>query len=162
MNINIPIKWAVVGAVSFLLILGVFMSWHSDPNNGYAQYTNGSAATAAVFDVPSLVGKDINDVQAILGISTEDNSNHVWPNGDDEHLKTWQKAKVDLAVNFHSQNNQVIDFFIGTDDLSGTTSDKERLFALGNLKEGDPRYRIDIQPAGGHPNEYTGVKAIPN
>ena len=119
----------------------------------------GSPPVEPVFDVPSLVGKDINGVQAVLGTPSDDDSNQVWPDGDDEHAKTWTKGKTDLLVDFHSRTNQVVDFFIATDDSSGASSDKERMLALGNLKEDASNYRVEFVPAMGHSGEYTGVKA---
>ncbi len=115
-----------------------------------------------VFDVPSLVGKDINGVQAILSTPSEDDSNKVWPNGDDEHLKTWSKQGVDLMVDYHLNTGKVVDFFVGTDDPSGATSDTQKLLEQGNLKENESAYRIEMTKAGGHPGQYTGLKAVPN
>ena len=115
-----------------------------------------------IFDVPTLVGKDINGIQAVLGTPTEDDSDVNWSDGEDDRLKCWTKGKVSLMVSFHRNSNQVIDFFITLDDSSsGGTTDKKRLLSVGKLKEGESRYRIEYVFAIGEPGVYAGVKAIP-
>lgn len=164
MKAKVPIsnRRAIVGILALLLVVSVFMSWRSDPKNGQVKYGSVESQALQVFDVPALVGKDINGVQSILGTPSADDSSHVWPNGNDEHIKTWTRHKVDLIVSFHSQTGQIIDFFLATDDPSGATKDAGRLYAQGNITESDPRYRIDIRSSRPDEELYTGVKIIPN
>jgi len=121
----------------------------------------GKPTVQPVFDVPALVGKDINGVQASLGTPEEDDSRFVWPNGDDEHQKNWTRQRVLLLATYHSRTSQIVDLFIGTDDPSGATDDKGKLLNQGNLQDGDPRYTIEFVHAGNSPDRYTGVKIIP-
>jgi hypothetical protein len=105
----------------------------------------------------------MDGVQAVLGTPTEDDSDHPWHDGSDEHLKAWEKNGVALGVTFHSRSKRVIDFFVSLDDSpsSAGTTDKKHLLAVGNLKEDDPRYRIECVFAVGEPGVYAGAKAIP-
>ena len=115
----------------------------------------------STYDVPSLVGKDIGGVKAVLG-PPEDDTEKIWPNGDDENNKEWNKNKKMLLVTFRKNTRKITDFFVGCDSSSGACGDKQHLLQIGNLKEGDARYRIEFVPAMGHPGEFTGVKAVPN
>jgi hypothetical protein len=165
-----------IGCLAIVIIFAVIIAFSSsglqkteptmsgsrktEPQSAREELAN--AKVQPVFDAPSLVGKDIKGVQAVLGTPTDDDSDHPWPDGNDEHLKSWTKGKVDLIVAFHSRTNEVIDFFISlVDSTSGGSRDKKRLLAVGNLKVGESRYRVEFGEALGEPGVYAGVKAIP-
>jgi len=121
-----------------------------------------SGRTPAAFDVPSLVGLNIDQVKAALG-PPDDDTEHVWPDpDDDEDSKEWSKpGDKMLIVTFHERTRQVNEFFVSTDSSAGYTSDRQHLLDMGNLRYGDSRYDLEFTPAGGHPGAYTGVKAFP-
>jgi hypothetical protein len=166
-----PRRLLVGGAVAIpviglLLIACLFPrgpSLRGSPARSVPHSETANERVEPVFDVPSLLGKDMDGVQAVLGTPTEDDSDHPWHDGSDEHLKAWEKNGVALGVTFHSRSKRVIDFFVSLDDSpsSAGTTDKKHLLAVGNLKEDDPRYRIECVFAVGEPGVYAGAKAIP-
>lgn len=116
-----------------------------------------------VFDVPALIGKDKNGVITVLGN----------PQGQDptalqiqQGVKEWEKGFVkdgkDLLVTYTISTGKIIDFFISTDDPSGSTTNTVHLLQIGNLRENDPRYRVEFVKAIKTPGSLTGVKVIPN
>lgn len=116
--------------------------------------------TASAFDVPTLIGKSLPQVQLELGKPAVALSVPSGYEGADWEM-TWVKDGKRLMVTYNLKTSQVIDFFIPTDDPSGATKDKERLLAIGNLKTNDARYQIEFVKAIADPSVYTGVNVIP-
>ena len=115
-----------------------------------------------VFDVPSLVGKNIDGVKTVLGSSIDKEPTQQQMNlGIDEWSLTFRKDGKELLVTYNPKTKKIIDFFISTDDPSGKTKDKNHLMELGNLKESDPNYKLEFVKALKDSLSYTGVKAIP-
>ncbi len=125
------------------------------------EYQKGNKQYA--FDVPSLVGKDLDGVIAILGEPRgQDPTSLQIQQGVIDWDKTFIKDGKELLVTYTISNRKIIDFFISTDDPSGGTSDSEALLLLGNLKQTDSRYRVEFVKAIGSPGSFTGVKVIPS
>lgn len=118
-----------------------------------------------IFDVPALIGKNIDEVRTILGTPLDkeltEPSQEQLNLGANQWDNTFRKDGEDLLVTFSPLTRQIVDFFIATDDSSGKTQDKNHLLELGNLKEGDSRYNIEFVKTLKDPSYYTGVKAIP-
>jgi hypothetical protein len=117
-------------------------------------------ASAPAFDVPSMVGMNIDQVKALLG-PPKDDKEQVWWNGSDENDKSWERNNKELLVTFHSRTRQIVDFFISCDSSSGACDEKQHMLDIGNVREGDTRYRVEFVQAGGMVGKYTGVKIVP-
>lgn len=136
---------------------------------GQKQTTTQSSPTVAqqaqfVFDVPSLVGKNLDEVKAALS-SYQKKTLEPTEEQIKAGIKDWEmefeKDGKSLLVTYEISTKKIKDFFISTDDISGKTKDKVHLSALGNLKEGDSRYRVEFVKAFADPAYFTGVKIIP-
>ena len=118
------------------------------------------------FDVPILVGKNIDEVKAILGAPSDDDEIK-FPNGFPDgsstgYGKEWDKpGDKSLLATFTQSTRKIEDFFISCDDTSGACSDKSHLLQIGNLKQDAPNYSIEFVNAGASETKFTGVKAIP-
>ncbi len=123
--------------------------------------------SAPIYDIPSLIGLDLNGVQRVLGSSP--------PKGLTEEIKhnmiysqhydwdcEWDKGGFTLDVNYDTRTNQVIDFFLTEDTGSGLTNGTSRLISAGNLANTSSHYKLEFVAATGHPDEYTGVVVKPN
>ncbi len=115
-----------------------------------------------VFDIPSLVGKDITGVKAALGTpkDKEPTAQQI-KLGTKEWSLTFEKEGKELLVTYNTASGKITDYFIGTDDPSGKTKDKNHLLELGNINEGDSRYKVEFVKALKDPSVFTGVKVIP-
>jgi hypothetical protein len=118
---------------------------------------------AAAFDVPSLIGKDIEGAIKMLGIANLDNSEPTALQlqfGVREWSKSWEKNGQVLLLTYAPEEGIIIDFFLPTIDPSGVTLDITPLLKAGNLEKSNPIYAVDfvkaIKSAG-----YTGVKVTP-
>jgi len=111
-----------------------------------------------VFDVPSLVGKDIDGVKKALGKPTD---SLVEPTAEQislgtiEWSNTFEKDGVELLVTYEVNSRKIIDFFISGDD-------KAKIMEQGNLTEGDLKYTIEAVQAITDSSKITGIKATPN
>ncbi len=122
-------------------------------NTSNINTTTEPAKAQFVFDVPSLVGKNIDEVRQVLGQPTEAQKSL---GGFNEWDNTFKKDNEELLVTFNYQTRKIIDFFIST-----TNQDKNRLLQIGNLKENSPDYKIEYVKAIKDPSKITGVKIIP-
>lgn len=119
--------------------------------------------TSPAFDVPSLVGKNLNQVQAVLGTPVSAPTPPAAYEGVDWD-RAWEKDGQRLAVSYDLKTLRIIDFFIEADDPSGATKDTNRLLTIGNLKTDNPRYEVEFVPvlkSYNDPGSYTGVKITP-
>ncbi|MDD5759887.1 MAG: hypothetical protein PHI06_12490 [Desulfobulbaceae bacterium] len=121
---------------------------------------------SSVFDVPSLLGKNINQIRTALGTPTYDKepTKLQLSLGVTEWDKSWEREGADLLVTYNIKTKKVIDFFIGGVDPSGSTNDKKLLLDVAGLKEGDPKYKlefVEVRVPKPEPGFYTGVKVMP-
>lgn len=120
--------------------------------------------TKPVFDIPSLVGKNMTEIKAIIGNPTGAYSEPTTQQlalDPKTWTSEWDKDGQDLSIEYEVKTLEVINFFISTDDPSGATKDTDRLLKIGNLTRNDPRYKVEFVSAIGDPTSYTGVKIIP-
>ncbi len=115
-----------------------------------------------VFDVPTLLGKNVDELRQVLGSPT---GNQLEPTQQqiDLGVNTWdntfEKDGRKLLATYDPQTRVVEDLFIGTNDSSGSTKDKQTLLEVGNLKEGSSTYKVEFVKTIKDPSAYTGVKA---
>lgn len=131
--------------------------------NGQQAKQPDTTANHYVFDVPSLIGKDLDGIVAMLGTPKgQDPTEQQIQLGVTEWDKTFVKDGKELLVTYTTSNRKVVDFFISTDDPSGSTTDTEHLLQMGNLQENDPKYKVEFVKAIKNPSSFTGIKVIPN
>ncbi len=156
----------IVTVVIALFVIVFFSSSRSQPKPQTNVPASPSAvvspAQQTVFDVPSLVGKNVDQIRKILGNPVDKD---IEPTKLQLEMMgqevTWynsfKKEGVDLLVTYDAKTRKVVDFFIS--DLGD--QDKIRLLAAGNLKNGDPAYVLEFVKALKDPTTYTGVKITP-
>lgn len=116
------------------------------------------------FDVPSLVNKSLDEIITELEPykqkTLEPNKAQI-----DAGVKEWEvsfkKDNKELLVTYVISTKQIKDFFISSDDSSGSTKDKNHLLELGKLSENDPNYKIEYVKVLRDPASFTGIKIIP-
>lgn len=117
-----------------------------------------------VFDIPSLIGKSLDEVKATLSSyqrKTLEPTEEQIKLGVKEWEVEFDKDGKELLITYEIKTKRIIDFFISTDDLTGKTQDKEKLLKLGNLREGESGYKIEFVKVLIEPSYFTGVKVIP-
>jgi len=108
----------------------------------------------AVFDVPSLIEKNIDEVKKVLGEPTE----FLQPTKQQLALTdiwdmSYTKDDTNLLITYNPKNKIVLDYFIDGND-------KAKLLALGNLQEKNDAYITEFVKNVSNSNEILGVKII--
>ncbi len=106
------------------------------------------------FDVPSLIGKNIDEIKTLLGSPTDYKAptkqqlamTSVWDMG-------YTKDNVNLLITYNPKSKVVTDFFIDG-------SDKNKLLAQGNLQEVNDNYAVEFVKNVIKPSEILGVKIM--
>ncbi len=109
------------------------------------------------FDVPSLIGKSIDEVRGVLGKPDDrepEPTKLQLQIGVDEWFNSYEKDGQELMVTFNPRNRVVIDFFL-------TGDSKAVLMQIANLREGDSAYRVEVIQAINAPGQITGIKVVP-
>ncbi|MDO7877328.1 hypothetical protein Q5H93_21465 [Hymenobacter sp. ASUV-10] len=117
-------------------------------------------AGGAVFDVPALLGQDIDQVRSSLLGKTQgradDPNARQYQSGPTEWTKIFARDTTTLLVSFNSQTRQVHDFFIRT--AHGATADYTPLLQLANVRDNNRRVRIEPLKTQSSPVLYSGVR----
>lgn len=164
-------KWGcfmvlAVLASPFFIYFSLANNQSNNPSQASTPATS-NATTPAVnplFDVPALVGKNIDQTRTALGKpadSSPEPTKQQVAMGVNEWDNSFGPADKPLLVTFNPSSRKVIDFFLGTDDPSGKTKDKSRLLQLANVKEGVTNYIVEYIASISDPASFTGIKIIP-
>lgn len=152
------------GVATFVfLILGAATS-PSTPKKEVAINTENPTASMK-FDVPSLIGKNINEIVVILGTPNKDNSeptNAQLELGTTEWSKGYEKDGRELLITYNIKTGSVIDFFIPSTDKETEDNNKKGLLTIGNIKEDSQTYSVEFVKLISNPSKFTGVKITPN
>jgi len=116
----------------------------------------------AVFDVPALISKDIDQVKTVLGKpeGTDDEpTNQQLAAGVTEWEKSFKRDTTTLLVTYNPKTRKVIDFFVSTSH--GKTADITPLLELVNVDRTEPN-GIDAEavPMLANKQLFTGVKLV--
>ncbi len=122
------------------------------------------------FDVPSLVGLDLEELESILGIPSIDSEpTETYSQFSDIRTweKTWSKSGYSLMVTYNIDTMEVEDLFLGTetDAALSTFTNVDSILRVGNLSQTDPNYSLEFiklkailgKPKSETPEGYTGV-----
>lgn len=169
-NWNKWVKVVVTGIFVAIIISGVVNDSKKEVVNApsvapVAQTKTQNQQTQTVnyaFDIPSLVGKDIDGVEVTLGKPKDgEPTAQQLRLGVKEWNKTFIKNGKELLVTYTVADRKIVDFFISTDDPSGKTTNTAHLLELGNLKQYTSSYLVDFVKTIKDPGAYTGVKITP-
>ena len=157
--------WFWVLAV--VVLFGVIGAFNGDGSKTEPTTQAESNATQAyTFDVPSLIGKNVDEVKAALGTpsyDTEPTADQIKSGLGAEWEKKFTKDGKELSVNYNPTTRKVIDFWISANnvDPKGSTKKLEDLKKIGNIQITDARYKIDFVQAIADKSEVTGLKITP-
>lgn len=139
--IAIPLLFGIIGA-------STEDTKTSNPKSSIAQQQK----VETKFDVPSLIGKNIDQIKSILGKPEDDSepTSLQRQQGVNEWSKSYVKSGSTLLITYNPITRKVVDFFIDG-------SDRQVLLKIGNLSETDKRYKIEFVKAIKDPSIITGV-----
>ncbi len=145
------ITWIVLGLIILTVIFTIIIG-NSTPKIADNQPAPTVKQVKMIFDVPSLLGKNIDQIKTVLGKPTSDGepTELQLSMGVDEWDKGFQKDGEELLVTYNPKTRKVIDFFV-----SGTN--KNDVLIVGNLKDGASGYALEFVKSRENPAEITGV-----
>ncbi len=163
----IAVKVIVTVVMSIILLSAIGGGSSKQPAQPQASTPNASESVKVnfIFDVPSLIGKNIDQVRQVLGQPID--GKQIEPTaqqlekGVTEWNNTWERGNVSLVITYNPTTRVITDYFVDTDDQSGVTKNKKRLLEEGNLSDNASNYRLEYVKAIKDPNSFTGVKIIP-
>ena len=164
-------KWWVwvIGVVAILVLRAIFDSGSENTISNqtpppHVQITRVVEQPQAIFDIPALIGKNIDQMASVLGTPTDDSepSQQQLSFGVKEWSKTFKKGNQELLITYNPRTRTIIDFFIPTTDPSRKTQDRAGLKSVGNVQDSDPKYALSYVRAIGDPLSFTGLKIVPH
>ena len=150
-------------AFGLVVLIAVFGQRRDQPPPGRAGPEAGANTgqkpklASVVFDIPSLIGKSIDEIREIVGKPQDKEPEPTMLQlqiGIDEWSNVFTKDGEELLVTFNPRTRQVIDFFLGGEG-------KTLLMQQGNLADGTPAYRIEPVKQIRNPSKITGIKIVP-
>jgi hypothetical protein len=152
----------IILALVVVALIGIGMMSSGTKTNPPAQPTVVNEPKG-VFDVPSLVGKNMDEIIAVLGTPQygKDPTEEQLLLGTTEWEKSWEKNGTDLMVTYDLKTKEVVDFFVSGVDPSGATKNKQLLLTASGATEGRATYKIEFVEALRMPGSYTGIKITP-
>jgi hypothetical protein len=152
-------KPAIVQFTALIIILLVGIETPPPP----AVTNTPTAPVTMAFDIPSLVGKSLSELETTLGTPTQ----YTIPptaNVDGSKIKTWEKTwqKNDhsLMVTYNLATNEVIDLFLSADsDVAfANFRSRENILKVGNLSSSSTAYTLKfVETMKKSDDGYTGV-----
>lgn len=156
-----------ISTVLFFILFGVTPNKPTPTTNPTTSTNNATtkAETPAttptpsyLFDMPSLLGKNIDEVRLVLGTPldkglTEPTTEQL-KLGVEEWGNSYKKDGQELLVTFNPSTREIVDFFLSGDN-------KAKLIEAGNLIEDDSSYTVEQVKQLKNPSAITGIKVIP-
>ncbi|MBV9865777.1 MAG: hypothetical protein JO316_10525 [Abitibacteriaceae bacterium] len=122
--------------------------------------------TGPIFDVPSLLGKNIDEVTAALhGATVTDVAPNGQSSGDNQLAqRDFHKGGQTLHVTYKTGSKKVTEFAMEVDAKTGSVKDDDKatFLSLANLKADDARYSIELTEDPNKVFAFTGIKVTPN
>jgi len=115
-----------------------------------------------VFDIPSLIGKNVDEMKFVLGPPTMTGipGSGGGYGGDKEKYRYWNTENANLTIEFDNSTRRIINFIIspGTAAEKRSFADIKEPLILGNVTEDSNNYSIQSVPvvAGSGINEEPG------
>lgn len=140
--------------LTIILALVVFSIFKGAAESGKAARVSENQSITeieTVFDIPTLVGKNVDEIIAIIGQPKENSL----PTEEQSKLTNEWSIEFDkdgqtLLVEYNLKTKVVKDLFISGDN-------KDELLKIGNLKENNPKYSLEFVKQQTDPTKITGV-----
>lgn len=150
--------WVFAVFLFFFFLVLITPTPEVEENNTTEEVVEEVSEELTVFDIPTLLGKDIDEIRKILGDPSD--GEYTEPNeaqlelGIIEWQNQFDKDTVMLLVDFNVETRLVTGFFIAPED---PTNDTDAIIALTGLSPTDPSYEFEPVKLIKDPKLFTGV-----
>lgn len=161
-------KWLVISTLCLIAVLIAVLFLTSDKTPEDLEHPPAiksettSVATEPIFDIPAIIGQDIDQVRAILGpgeISYQATPLQI-KRGDITSSVEYTKDGYSLSIDYYDNTSKVESMMYGPE--SENVNDYHDILKAGNLREDDKRYLIKPMPVLGKSGWYASVKITSN
>ncbi len=159
LKVKKPILIQSIALIAVLLV----GSFSADTTTPSEVTTAPIPAVTTAFDVPSLIGKTVTELETTLGTPTK----YTIPptaNVDGSKIetweKTWEKNEHSLMVTYNLATNEVVDLFLSADSDSAFANfkSKDNILLVGNLSADSTAYELEfVETMNTTDTGYTGV-----
>lgn len=150
------VKHKILTVILALVVFLIFKGAAESGNAARVSENQSKTEVKTVFDIPSLVGKNVEEVVTLIGqpkkgsILAEEEIIKNLASKPDEWDFEIEKDGQKLLVTYNLKTRIVKDLFISGDN-------KENLLKIGNLKENADNYTLNFVKQQTDPTKITGV-----
>lgn len=148
------------GAARFVLAIIIIVVGFT-ASNSISEVREKTATSEPAYDVPALVGMNLDQAREVLGTPSWDKepTQLQISDGTTEWSKSWENERGSLMITYDIKSKKIIDFFISGDGAK-TFKDTDNILSLGNLSATDNRYSVEFVQAK-NAEGYTGATVTP-
>jgi len=141
------------------LFVGVILTSCGGGANENSDANSDNKSYEMIFDVPSLIDKNVDEIVQVLGKPENDDepTELQIKSGIVEWEKSFQKGGYELLVTYNATTRKVIDFFIPTNSSTGMTENIDELLQVSNVKN-NAVLKVEQVKTLKNPKEFTGVR----
>lgn len=154
-------KHPIISIIGVIFIIGLIGSIIDPVEKKPDQNTSQQVVQQSVFDVPSLIGKNIDEIEAIFGTNESQNPTPQQIATITEWSKEFKKDNFSLLVTYDYKTRVVKDYFVGVNDEIYESRDKKRMMSITNTKTNDSQYTVEFVEALKDPSRFTGILVTP-
>jgi len=135
-------KKAIAGLFG-LIIISIIIASGSDSKPKEITSIPASNVQNYVFDIPSLIGKNLSEIKIILGTSETsiEPTQFQIDNGVDIWEKVWKKNGYSVMATYNIKTKEIIDLFLSSDNIFTNTTD---ILKTGNLSLDNSKYSVEF------------------
>lgn len=161
-------KWLLVSGLVLFVLVAIHAITVHDSTRVETKFTE--EEVNQVFDIPPLVGKNLDELIAILGTPDEDSeppATYVKLSDDRTWDKAWYREGYSLSVSYNIDTGKVVDLFLGSNSDHSLTvfRDTNNILTVGNLSSTSTDYSVEFvkikaalgKPLSETPEGYTGA-----
>lgn len=148
-------RWVWVVIILFFLILSTA---GNETKNDTVIETQ-TTSIKPVFNIPELVGKNLNELIVLLGTPTQDSEptqlqSDMFTNWE----KAWVKDGYFILATYDIKTKKIVDLFLGTDNEASfeTFKNTENILNIGNISTSSNSYSVNFVKAL-NADGYTGA-----
>lgn len=153
-------KHPVLSVFGILFLIG-FIGMIVDPVEKSSTINEIKQVQQVVFDIPNLIGKNIDEVEVILGKIPLQDPTLEQSKLSDEWIKDFKIDNYNLTVTYNIKTKIVKDLFVSAPDEIYENGNKEFMYQITNTSDNDFRYIVSFVKAIKDPSKFTGILVTP-
>lgn len=151
----------ILSIVGIIFIIGLIGSIVDPVEPKHEPKIQGQSVQQSIFDTPNLLGKNIDEIEALIGKSDSREPTSEQVILTTEWSKEFRKDNVIMTVTYDHKTRLVKDFFISAPNEIYESRDKDRMMNITNTTGTDSRYSVEFVKDLKHPSRFTGLLVTP-